>query len=151
MLSDCFVLKLTSYKTTGAAGFRLDAIKHIDRRFLLQFVGATYVRYQHYRHLTRFRKPGEIQRMTCSSFQNIGREGPFIAVMVLAQLTSNSLNTVLPYIRVFRGHVWTIPPSDVLCLEVLINDCRPPFLMYLYITISTSRAKLDQSTTYALY
>lgn len=29
----------SSFQTTGAVGFRLDAIKHFDRRFLLRFVG----------------------------------------------------------------------------------------------------------------
>ena len=30
-----------SGQTTGAMGFRLDAIKHMDRRFLLAFVRST--------------------------------------------------------------------------------------------------------------
>ena len=32
------ILNSTVWKTTGASGVRLDAIKHMDHRFLLKFV-----------------------------------------------------------------------------------------------------------------
>ena len=31
---------ITNLKTTGAVGFRVDAVKHIDRVFLLDWVGS---------------------------------------------------------------------------------------------------------------
>ena len=32
------LILMTTWQTTGGAGFRFDAIKHMDRRFLLSFV-----------------------------------------------------------------------------------------------------------------
>ncbi|KAG5734948.1 Glucan 1,4-alpha-maltohexaosidase [Termitomyces sp. T112] len=60
-------------KTTGASGFRLDAIKHIDRRFLLNFVQSTRER------------SGNMKMFTVSEFW------------------SGNLKMILPYIRSFKG------------------------------------------------
>ncbi|KZT20149.1 glycoside hydrolase family 13 protein [Neolentinus lepideus HHB14362 ss-1] len=59
--------------TTGAAGFRLDAIKHIDRAFLLQFL------------LEMKQRPG--------------RESMF----AVAEYWSPNVNLLLPYIKAFQG------------------------------------------------
>ncbi|KAF8729375.1 hypothetical protein AX14_009784 [Amanita brunnescens Koide BX004] len=61
-------------ETTGATGFRLDAIKHIDYRFLLKFL-------QH----TRQQQSGTPKLFAVSEFW------------------SGDLKTILPYIRIFRG------------------------------------------------
>ncbi|KAJ7475864.1 glycoside hydrolase family 13 protein [Mycena latifolia] len=61
------------FQTTGAIGFRLDAIKHIDRRFLLRFI--THVRKQ----------SGKPQMFSVSEYW------------------SGDLKLILPYIKAFRG------------------------------------------------
>jgi glycosidase len=43
-------------QTTGAAGFRLDAIKHIDRLFLRDFVGNIYLLSSAYTQCTQIRE-----------------------------------------------------------------------------------------------
>ncbi|KAF8233221.1 glycoside hydrolase family 13 protein [Tricholoma matsutake] len=71
----CWILE-----TTNATGFRLDAIKHIDRKFLLRF-------------LQSVRAQSGISKM--------------FAVCVLtswsAEYWSGSLKMILPYIRAFKG------------------------------------------------
>ncbi|KAI0091286.1 glycoside hydrolase family 13 protein [Irpex rosettiformis] len=62
-------------KTTGAAGFRLDAIKHMDRRFLLDFLK------------TARAVPGK-ERM-----------------FAVAEYWSANINAIRPYIRAFEGLV----------------------------------------------
>ncbi|KAH9945446.1 alpha amylase [Epithele typhae] len=62
-------------KTTGGAGFRFDAIKHMDRRFLLSFI-------KHVR-------------------QTLGRDDLFS----VAEYWSSDLELIKPYIRVFEGLV----------------------------------------------
>ncbi|GBE88371.1 glycoside hydrolase family 13 protein [Sparassis crispa] len=62
-------------KTTGASGFRLDAIKHMDRCFLLDFL-------KHVRHCT-------------------GRPNLF----AVAEYWSGDVNLIKPYIRAFEGVV----------------------------------------------
>ncbi|KAI0684103.1 alpha amylase [Cytidiella melzeri] len=62
-------------KTTGAMGFRLDAIKHMDRRFLLEFL------------------------KTARAVQ--GHEHMF----AVAEYWSNNVNAIKPYIRAFEGLV----------------------------------------------
>ncbi|KAM5535962.1 hypothetical protein V8D89_010402 [Ganoderma adspersum] len=62
-------------QTTGGAGFRLDAIKHMDRRFLLNFV-------KHVR-------------------ETLGRPDLFS----VAEYWSAELDPIKPYIRVFEGLV----------------------------------------------
>lgn len=37
-----------STQTTGASGFRLDAIKHIDRKFLIDFVSLMFIIARHF-------------------------------------------------------------------------------------------------------
>lgn len=62
-------------QTTGGAGFRLDAIKHMDRRFLLSFI-------KHVR-------------------ETLGRPDLFS----VAEYWSTDLEPIKPYIRVFQGLV----------------------------------------------
>ncbi|KAI0359895.1 alpha amylase [Trametes cingulata] len=62
-------------QTTGAAGFRLDAIKHMDRRFLLSFI-------KHVREI-------------------LGRNDLFS----VAEYWSSNIDLIKPYIRVFEGLV----------------------------------------------
>ncbi|KAI0367737.1 alpha amylase [Pilatotrama ljubarskyi] len=62
-------------QTTGAAGFRLDAIKHMDRRFLLSFI-------KHVR-------------------ETLGRNDLFS----VAEYWSSNIDLIKPYIRVFEGLV----------------------------------------------
>ncbi|EJF64974.1 alpha amylase [Dichomitus squalens LYAD-421 SS1] len=62
-------------QTTGGAGFRLDAIKHMDRRFLLSFI-------KHVR-------------------ETLGRQDLFS----VAEYWSTDLEAIKPYIRVFEGLV----------------------------------------------
>ncbi|KIL67592.1 glycoside hydrolase family 13 protein [Amanita muscaria Koide BX008] len=64
----CWILQ-----TTGGSGFRLDAIKHIDRRFVLNFV-------QHVR-------------------QQTGNSNLF----AVAEYWSDNLKTILPIIQMFKG------------------------------------------------
>ncbi|KAJ7931533.1 glycoside hydrolase family 13 protein [Mycena leptocephala] len=61
------------FQTTGATGFRLDAIKHIDQRFLFRWI--THVRSQS-------RKP---------------------RMFSVSEYWSADLNLILPYIKAFRG------------------------------------------------
>ncbi|KDQ59237.1 glycoside hydrolase family 13 protein [Jaapia argillacea MUCL 33604] len=70
--------------TTGGAGFRLDAIKHIDRRFILDF-------------LMKVRsEPGRTN------------------MFAVAEYWSANVNLILPYIRAFSGHVafFDVPLHD---------------------------------------
>ncbi|CAA7267009.1 unnamed protein product [Cyclocybe aegerita] len=60
-------------ETTGASGFRLDAIKHIDRKFLLQWI------------------------------QETRRRAGLKDMFVVAEYWSGNLKLVLPYIRAFKG------------------------------------------------
>ncbi|TFK47785.1 alpha amylase [Heliocybe sulcata] len=61
--------------TTGATGFRLDAIKHIDRAFLLQF-------------LLKMKQRPERKKM-----------------FAVAEYWSGNVNLLLPYIRAFQGQL----------------------------------------------
>ncbi|KAF9468078.1 glycoside hydrolase family 13 protein [Collybia nuda] len=60
-------------ETTGATGFRLDAIKHIDQKFLLRFLKATRA--------------------------NSGNSNMF----AVSEYWSGNLKLLLPYVRAFRG------------------------------------------------
>ncbi|KAJ7170700.1 glycoside hydrolase family 13 protein [Mycena crocata] len=60
-------------ETTGATGFRLDAIKHIDKRFLLRFI----------KHVRK--ESGNSQMFSVSEYW------------------SGDLKLILPYIKAFRG------------------------------------------------
>ncbi|KAJ3734312.1 glycoside hydrolase family 13 protein [Lentinula guzmanii] len=65
-------------QTTGAVGFRLDAIKHIDRKFTLRFV-----------------------RHTNSSF--VFPIDSYFLIIHVAEYWSGNINAVLPYTRTFKG------------------------------------------------
>ncbi|KAJ7756441.1 glycoside hydrolase family 13 protein [Mycena maculata] len=60
-------------QTTGATGFRLDAIKHIDQKFLLRFI-------------THIREKSRMPRM-----------------FAVSEYWSGDLKLILPYIKAFRG------------------------------------------------
>ncbi|KAG7451163.1 glycoside hydrolase family 13 protein [Guyanagaster necrorhizus] len=61
-------------QTTGAVGFRLDAIKHIDRRFLISFV---------------------------SCYQRARSQNP--RMLAVSEYWSGDVKSILPYIRAFKG------------------------------------------------
>ena len=51
-----------STQTTGASGFRLDAIKHIDRKFLIDFVSLMFIIARHFFLKSPIRS-GQLKRM----------------------------------------------------------------------------------------
>ncbi|KAF7336638.1 Glycoside hydrolase family 13 protein [Mycena venus] len=71
-------------ETTGAAGFRLDAIKHMDYRFLFRFVSASD---------RKFAIRVLVSRVGFRSVCQPSRPNH----------TSHSLKLILPYIKAFRG------------------------------------------------
>ncbi|KAF8968147.1 glycoside hydrolase family 13 protein [Flammula alnicola] len=60
-------------ETTGASGFRLDAIKHIDRKFMLHWI------------------------------QETRRSSGLKSMFVVSEYWSGNLKLILPYIRAFKG------------------------------------------------
>ncbi|TRM64663.1 glycoside hydrolase superfamily [Schizophyllum amplum] len=74
-------------KTTGAAGFRLDAVKHMDYKFVLQFISST-------------RRNAGDPRLFCVS-----------------EYWTGNVKSILPYIRAFKGETafFDVPLHMHLC------------------------------------
>lgn len=140
-------------QTTGAMGFRLDAIKHMDRRFLLEFVREAYGSYLRLvtwlsdQECTEASWQGE---PVCSSrvlVCKVGSRG-YVCNSLLWRMPS--VNMIKPYIRTFEGLVC---PSSCISFIALwhnhLGSCR--FSMFRCTITSTTQVKLVVTTTFGQF
>lgn len=91
-------------------GFRLDAIKHMDRRFLLAFVSRSTLLTSKAHIFLSLRPHDKCKdERICSLSRNTGLGSPYNTTLFLVSIVyltlTASVKLVLPYIKTFEGLV----------------------------------------------